>query len=105
MSAIQKAKYSEPCNNCGICCELEQCPIAELAYPDSPLPCPALKKCGDKMICGLVHAEDALGIDKVIARSLGIGCGCSMPDVGTEEDEIETFNKLSFIKVYGKYPA
>lgn len=28
-----KARYSEPCANCGYCCRSQLCPAAELAFP------------------------------------------------------------------------
>ena len=53
------------------------------------------------MLCGLVEVERLAGMDGMISRVLGIGCGCSMPDDDTTADEIEAFDKHSYITVYG----
>ncbi|MFS2025183.1 hypothetical protein [Massilia sp. CT11-137] len=41
-------------------------------------------------------------MEPMLANSLGIGCGCSMPDAGTTDAEVHEFDKVSFIKIYGR---
>lgn len=96
-----KPSYSSPCNHCGLCCTLSLCPVAEQAFPGESAPCRALVIEDGKATCGLVTVEDAAGMDGMIRRVLGIGCGCSMPDDDTTEAEIEEFDRLSMIRVYG----
>jgi hypothetical protein len=45
--------------------------------------------------------EEAAGVDKVVTRMLDIGCGCSMPDDDTTENQVKKFDKLTYLKVYG----
>lgn len=98
---LPKPKYTAPCNHCGRCCSEELCPAAELAFLGADVPCPAIKATDGKVLCGLVEIETLAGMDGMLRRALGIGCGCSMPDEGTTADEIEAFDKLSYITVYG----
>ncbi|MDH3360094.1 MAG: hypothetical protein OEL55_04415, partial [Desulfobulbaceae bacterium] len=91
-----KPKFTEPCNHCGICCTLQLCEFAEEVFDTDP-PCPALLE-GK---CGLVRAESMLLNDNTLAKALGIGCGCSMPDADTTDEEIESFDILSHQKVFG----
>lgn len=46
------------------------------------LPCPflGLSEAGDRTLCGLVAIEAAAGLPPILAESLGIGLGCSLPD-------------------------
>lgn len=98
---LPKPKYTAPCNHCGRCCTEELCPAAELAFPGAAAPCPAIKRDAGKMLCGLVEVEMLAGMDGMVSRVLGIGCGCSMPDDDTTADEIAAFDKHSYITVYG----
>lgn len=100
-----KPKYTAPCNHCGRCCTEALCPAAELAFPGETAPCRAMTLADGKILCGLVEMERLAWMDGMVSRALGIGCGCSMPDDDTTADEIEAFDKLSHITVYGPKAA
>lgn len=102
MSLPAKPNYTEPCNNCGACCKGQLCDVAEMAFPGAQAPCPALQVRGGKALCGMVLAEIAAGMEPMIQSTLGIGCGCSMPDADTTEPQIEEFDRVSYIKIYGR---
>ncbi len=89
-----KSLYTNPCNRCGLCCSSSLCPAAEMAFPDSMAPCPALAFVGDEAECGLVVIERHFTGDKMITKALGIGRGCSMADASTTDEQIEKFNTL-----------
>lgn len=91
-----KPRFGEPCNHCGLCCSLQLCELAEEAFEAGP-PCPALFE-GQ---CGLVRAESMLLKEPTLAKALGIGCGCSMPDDDTTDQQIIDFDTFSRRKVYG----
>lgn len=55
---------------------------------------------GDTAMCGIVAMEELSGLDGLVSRLLGIGCGCSMPDPDTNELEIIEFDRRSHAKVY-----
>lgn len=78
----QKPRYKEACNGCGLCCALELCPVAEVAFPGAQAPCPALKiaPAGNSTYCELVMIERLSGMEPLLQRGLGIGLGCSMED-------------------------
>jgi hypothetical protein len=97
-----KPAYSEPCNHCGQCCSRALCDLAEQAFPGESAPCRALLIKDGKAICSLVVAEERSGLDGLIRRALGIGCGCSMPDASTTEAEVLEFDRVSHLKVYGR---
>lgn len=99
-----KAKYSEPCQRCGTCCALSLCPAAEMAFPEQVAPCPALfwDEDGGPASCGLVMVEKHFTGGDFVTKSLGIGCGCSCPDADTTQAEVEEFDRLSYIQVYGE---
>jgi len=77
-----KPKYGSPCNGCGLCCALELCHVAELAFPGASAPCPALKLTGDgkRTYCQMMAIEEAAGMTPMIKHALGAGLGCSMQD-------------------------
>jgi hypothetical protein len=93
MIDLPKPRYGDPCNGCGLCCRLEICgegetALAALGIYDGPAagpPCFFLVEMGGLYRCRLVLTE-AANLDKLpsreprIARSLGIGEGCTMPD-------------------------
>lgn len=99
----QKAKYSEPCNRCGVCCALSLCPAAEMAFPTKTAPCPALfwDEDGGPASCGLVLVEKHFTGGDLVTRSLGIGCGCSCPDDETTDSEIEAHDRRSAERMFG----
>lgn len=96
-----KSKYTHRCNRCGYCCAASMCPAGAIAFPDSKAPCPALSIRNDEACCGLVMIEEIAGLDPVVRKILGIGCGCSCPDENTTEKEIEAFDEYSEKLVYG----
>lgn len=102
MALPEKPKYAEPCNHCGLCCTLSLCPVAEQAFPGDAAPCRALVVDDGRAICGMVAMEKIAGLDGVVSRALGIGCGCSMPDSDTSEAEMVEFDRRSYIKVYSR---
>lgn len=100
-----KAKYSEPCTNCGYCCNASLCPVAEQAFPEASAPCPGRFLKGGLTFCGLVLMEkiaaEVGNVPLLVTKMLGIGCGCSCPDVDTTEEQMKTFDKLAYIQMYG----
>lgn len=100
MTYFEKAKapFSQPCRNCGTCCRMQLCPVAEILFEKEGCvepPCPALVIEDDKALCGLVMGEQAFfGKDRhLVSRALGIGCGCSMPDEDTAEEQIRVHDE------------
>lgn len=79
---------------------LQICPIGEMTFPGQQAPCPALMMEDGKARCGIVMMEAAAGMEPLAAKSLGIGCGCSMPDEETTEEEIAAFDLRSRAMVY-----
>jgi hypothetical protein len=75
-----KPRFRTPCNGCGLCCHIELCEVGLAAFPSAQAPCPAMVFTAGRVWCGFVLAEEYSGLDKLIARGLGIGKGCSMPD-------------------------
>jgi Fe-S-cluster containining protein len=100
-----KPKYTEPCNHCGQCCAQALCSVAELAFPGEQAPCRALSITDGKAMCSLVVAEELTGLDKLISRALGIGCGCSMQDDDITEAQVQAFDLASHLKVFGRQPS
>ena len=94
-----KPAYTHPCNNCGVCCTLSLCEIGKMAYPSGSAPCPSLVVRDGRALCGFVLMEKAVGATPLIANALGIGCGCSMPDEETTEEQIEKFDRASLAEV------
>lgn len=98
-----KAKYSEPCSRCGVCCASSLCPAAEVAFPSDTAPCRALVfDEQERAVCGLVKMEETLGIEPLVVKILGIGCGCSCPDVDTSAEQIIEFDRQARIRVFEK---
>jgi len=100
-----KAKFSEPCTHCGICCQTELCTLGQLVFPSSSAPCPGILQKQGKIQCGLVLMETAAHTKPLFATALGIGCGCSMPDPDTTEAEIQEFDKTSKEKMKSLQPS
>ena len=85
MNAPPKPLYGQPCNGCGLCCLMEQCPISVEVFGPSAL-CPALEELpAGGFTCGLVarprhylpgpvEAADLMG--ETFAVMLGAGTGC-----------------------------
>lgn len=53
---IEKPLFGSPCNGCGQCCREELCQIAGAVFPEADAPCPAIRKDGERTICGLIQA-------------------------------------------------
>jgi hypothetical protein len=93
MIDLPKPRYGAPCNGCGLCCKLELCHVAEVALgsagAEQTLPCPMLIEDEGRYRCGMIAAE-AMAVEigavekPVIAESLGVGIGCTMPDEKVE---------------------
>jgi hypothetical protein len=97
MIDLPKPRFREPCNGCGLCCRLEICGEGETALaalgiydgPGAGPPCVFLVEREGLYRCRLVLTE-AANLDKLpsreprIAKSLGIGWGCTMPDENVE---------------------
>jgi hypothetical protein len=73
-----------------------------MAFHGASALCPGLDVREDVALCSLVITEATAGMEPMLANSLGIGCGCSMPDAGTTDAEVHEFDKVSFIKIYGR---
>lgn len=94
---LDKPRFAAPCNNCGKCCETQLCVVGVSAFGQKqPAPCPALTK---EKLCGFVVFEQQTGMEPLVAQSLGIGAGCSMPDATTTDAEIAAFDRISAVKV------
>lgn len=102
MALPPKPRFAAPCNHCGECCKGQLCELAQMAFPDASAPCPGLDVREDVALCSLVITEAAAGMEPLLANSLGIGCGCSMPDPGTTDAEVDEFDRVSFIKIYSR---
>ncbi len=100
-----KPRYSEPCNNCGLCCTLSLCVIGDKAYPGRSAPCPALVVLDGRAKCGIVMMEERAGLEPIVRKSLGIGCGCSMEDEDTTEEQAFAFDSISREMVFGRITA
>ena len=85
-----KPAFGSPCNNCGVCCRLHLCPIAETLFQRHTGPCPALiegKGCGlmiepDRWspIRAALHGSGKLS--QAAALILGAGAGCDYQGPG-----------------------
>ena len=77
-----KPKFGQACNGCGLCCAIELCGIAEMAFPGAQAPCPALKIApdGKSTYCQLIAIEKNFRLEPMIQNILGVGHGCTMPD-------------------------
>lgn len=98
---LEKANYTEPCKRCGLCCSRSLCPAAEVAFKGETAPCRALIYEYDQASCGLVLLEKAIGLEPMMRRMTGLGCGCSMPDNDTSIDDVKAFDMHLYQKVYG----
>lgn len=93
----QKPKFTAACNNCGLCCKTQLCDVAIMAYGEGcSAPCPILLA---NNLCGIVVAEKEADCG-MVSKMLGIGCGCSMPDELTTDEEIIKFDTKSYINIY-----
>ena len=80
---LDKPRYSEPCNGCGLCCRIEPCGLAlEILGDNAQAPCQFLIERDGRTWCGVVEAaaakDEAFG--GWFAWRLGIGVGCQFHD-------------------------
>ena len=85
-----KPKFGEACNGCGICCAIELCGIAEMAFPGAQAPCPALKIApdGKRTYCELIAIEKNFRMQPMIQETLAVGHGCTMPDKNARQPNV-----------------
>jgi hypothetical protein len=95
-----KPAHGQPCNNCGLCCLAEQCPVSAMLFGLHDL-CPAIGHvAGEAGIkCGLVAAPkqfldfvpgeklDAELASRGLAALMGVGVGCDARFNGEPEDK------------------
>lgn len=80
--APAKPQPGVACNGCGVCCQVELCPLARLRYLRRRGPCPALHWVDDerRYVCGmLARMRQPLArwwVRRFIAA--GIGCDCDI---------------------------
>lgn len=78
---IEKPKFGEKCNGCGLCCSMSICAIGKDFLGDVPAPCPMLTYENGRYWCGFVLMENEAQkikqeLKPLIAESLGVGLGC-----------------------------
>jgi len=76
---LQKPKFKEKCNQCGICCKMQVCDIGiKFGAQQSGLPCEFLINDDERYYCKIVFAEK-ISLPKSehhISKALGIGTYC-----------------------------
>jgi hypothetical protein len=100
----QKPKYGEPCNGCGICCNVKPCPAAEEFLGATSGRCPALEYDGTRFWCGMFRRPSyyasgrtyqSQAIDKVlrpmIAQFTGVNTYCDALLQGESRRDALTF--------------
>lgn len=104
---LEKPPYGGPCNSCGLCCVVQQCPLSVLVFGSRDL-CPALGEIPNKkgLFCGLASRPDVFfdikDTDKlspdIASRAAGLligaGIGCDAREV-TEEVSPETSRRIA----------
>lgn len=90
--SLEKPKFGEPCNGCGLCCLSIPCPIARDLIGAFEAPCPALEIDEGRYWCGIIRnpSKHIYGLgqkpwsDQTIREMLlssGMwGCGCDSSD-------------------------
>ena len=87
--ALEKPKFGEVCNGCGMCCLHEACQLSVEYLKSSVAPCVALEHDGQRFRCGLLtDPSKYLGLKfdgnaelvPLIAEALGAGKGCDASD-------------------------
>jgi hypothetical protein len=73
--------------------------MARGIFPLAEAPCPALIVENGNALCSFVLTERANNLNPILAATLGIGCGCSMPDETTTDEEVEAFDLKSYALV------
>jgi len=88
-----KPLYRQPCNGCGLCCIMEQCPLSVIAFGEVER-CPAIVDAGDRFACGLIvqperyfPPAEAAHAAMLVGIALGIGTFCDAIDAeGVDRD-------------------
>lgn len=86
MSLLPKPLYRDPCNGCGLCCIMGQCPLSSRFFGPRDL-CPALEAVeGGAYTCGLIRDParyspqmrqfEPNDLRETYALILGAGKGC-----------------------------
>lgn len=99
---LEKPNIGEPCNGCGLCCQITICSAGSYALSlveswgeRAAGPCPALTKTKNGLECGLVlrpkdwlpnHRRGVTPLRDAMMLCVGAGLGCD--DAGDEPDEI-----------------
>lgn len=97
---LEKPPIGEPCNRCGLCCQIRVCSAGSYAlglverFGDRvDGPCPALCRDGDKLNCGLVerpkdYIRSSLSVTALRdAAKIMIGAGVGCDEAGDEPDD------------------
>lgn len=87
-----KPPYGSACNRCGLCCQVELCPLGQHVFKREAGPCPALEWKPEGAACGLMlnpfkyapraTAQYGSAVMAAAARDLngaGVGCDAHMP--------------------------
>ncbi len=97
-AALEKPRFGQPCNGCGICCRLQRCHFGVEIFGAGDA-CPALEDGGHRTWCGVLrNPENYLGVAAVtmsrkdlgrfqvaFASALAIGSGCDSSDEAVAE--------------------
>ncbi len=95
---IAKAPHGTACNNCGLCCEIELCPLGAHLFKRWEGPCPALESVGETKVCGLIAHPEVYAIARTLAcgkqamteaamHLVGAGFGCDGQQEGEPYNE------------------
>ncbi|MFE1598223.1 hypothetical protein [Methylobacterium sp. ID0610] len=96
-AALAKPPYGSPCNNCGLCCRAELCPLGFALFGTWKGPCPAHEAGEHGFTCGLVANPQRYRPARVLARGrsalsqaalrlIGSGVGCDALAEGERPD-------------------
>lgn len=111
---LEKPKIGLPCNNCGLCCQIQVCRngafilnLVENLGDTVPGPCPALVSKSDGTFrCGVVENPNkyiknrpypAKVLSKHFANLIGSGLGCD--ELGYDEDPDEDLKLRNMLEV------
>lgn len=94
---VQKPPYGSPCNNCGLCCRSELCPLGFELFGTWAGPCPAHERTPQGFACGLVTSPQRYRAARAIShgravlsqaalRLIGSGSGCDALADGEKPD-------------------
>lgn len=65
-----KPKFGAKCNHCGLCCMVSLCECAKMTGL-TEAPCDHLRFVDGNALCGLMLAEAAAGMERIVAHVLG----------------------------------